>query len=157
MPKLKKTQKITDNLTRLINTFILILFVLLFSACKEKITEEVIEKYADGSPKIVRFYKEIDNTKTLFKECLYYPNHNKYMEGTYKEGKRDGKWKSWYDNGNLWSEGHFKNGLDDGKRIVYHENGNKYFEGEYSEGNKIGKWKFYDQNGNFVKEESYNH
>ncbi len=140
--------------TRLL-LFTLISVVVLFG-CKSKIVEETVESYADGSAKVVRSYKEDGREKTLVKECLYYPNHQKYMEGGYKDGKRDGQWKSWNQNGNLWSEGTFKDGLDEGLRTIYHENGKKFIEGYYTAGKKTGTWKFYDENGNFMKEESYN-
>jgi antitoxin component YwqK of YwqJK toxin-antitoxin module len=123
--------------------------------CTSKIFEETVESYADGSAKVVRFFKEDGRDKTLVKECLYYPNHQKYMEGEYKNGKREGVWKSWNENGNLWSEGTFKNGLDEGLRTIYHENGKKFIEGYYTNGKKTGIWKFYDENGNFVKEENF--
>lgn len=123
--------------------------------CTSKVTEEIIEKYPDGSAKLVRYYKDDGRDKILMKECLYYPNHQKYMEGGYKNNKREGVWTSWFQNGNKWSEGTFKDGLDDGKRKVYYENGQKFFEGQYSAGKKTGTWKFYDEKGNFVKEENY--
>jgi antitoxin component YwqK of YwqJK toxin-antitoxin module len=132
--------------------FALIIFV--FTACKSKVVQEVIESYPDGSPKVVRFFKEDDKTKVLVKEILYYPNHQKYMEGEYKNDKRDGLWVSWYQNGNKWSEGEFKDGLDEGYRHIFHENGKKQIEGFYTDGKKSGIWKFFDDNGNFVKEEN---
>ena len=134
--------------------FFLFAAVLLIS-CTTKVAEETIESYPDGSPKVVRFYKDDGRSKTLVKECMYYPNHKKYMEGTYKNGKRDGKWTSWFDNGNKWSEGYFKNGIDHGKRTVYHENGQKLYEGDYTDGIKTGKWLFYDDKGKFTKGENY--
>lgn len=129
--------------------------VVLYISCTTKVVEETIESYPDGSPKVVRFYKDDGRSKTLVKECMYYPNHKKYMEGAYKYGKRDGKWTSWFDNGNKWSEGYFKNGVDQGKRTVYHENGQKLYEGNYTDGKKTGIWKFYDDKGKFTKEENY--
>jgi antitoxin component YwqK of YwqJK toxin-antitoxin module len=135
--------------------FIFTILSVLLIACTSKIVEETAESYPDGSAKVVRFYKEDGRNKTLTKECLYYPNHQKYMEGSYKDGKREGKWISWNQNGNIWSEGTFKNGLDEGLRTIYHENGKKFIEGNYTAGIKTGVWKFYDENGNFVKEENY--
>ncbi len=131
------------------------LFILLLTACKSKVVEEVVQSYPDGSAKVVRFFKENDRTKTLVKEILYYPNHQKYMEGEYKNNKRDGLWISWYQNGNKWSEGIFKEGLDDGYRYIFHENGKKQIEGNYKNGKKVGVWKFYDDKGTFIKEENF--
>ncbi len=132
----------------------LALIIIVFTACKSKIVQEVIESYPDGSPKVVRYFKEDDKSKVLVKETLYYPNHQKYMEGEYKNDKRDGLWVSWYQNGNKWSEGQFKDGLDEGYRHIFHENGKKQIEGFYTDGKKSGIWKYYDDNGNFVKQEN---
>jgi antitoxin component YwqK of YwqJK toxin-antitoxin module len=136
--------------------FIFTIFAVFLFGCTSKIVQETVESYADGSAKVIRFYNDDGHNKTLIKECLYYPNHQKYMEGEYKNGKREGKWISWNQNGNKWSEGTFKNGLDDGLRIVYHENGKKFIEGYYTAGVKTGIWKFYDDKGNFEKEENFN-
>ncbi len=131
------------------------LFILFLAACKPSVVKEVVQSYPDGSPKIVRFFKEDDGNKILVKEILYHPNHQKYMEGEYKNNKRDGLWTSWYQNGNKWSEGRFKDGLDDGYRYIFHENGKKEIEGTYKDGKKVGVWKFYDDKGNFIKEENF--
>jgi antitoxin component YwqK of YwqJK toxin-antitoxin module len=136
--------------------FLFAILSVLLVACTSRIVQETVESYADGSAKAVRFYKEDGRNRTLIKEILYYPNHQKYMEGEYKDGKREGKWTSWNQNGNKWSEGNFKNGLDDGLRVIYHENGKKFIEGYYKDGIKTGVWRFYDDKGIFVKEENYN-
>jgi len=133
---------------------IALISVFLFS-CTSKVVKETAEAYADGSPKLVRFYKDDGQSRVLIKETYYYPNHQKYMEGSYKDNKRDGNWSSWWQNGNIWSEGSFKDGLDDGKRNVYYENGKKLYEGHYTAGQKTGVWKFYDDKGNFTKDETY--
>lgn len=135
---------------------ILLLFLITFLCvgCNTKIVEETIESYPDGSPKIVRCFKDDGKTRILFKETLYYSNHQKYMEGEYKNGKRDGKWISWFQNGNKWSVGYFTEGLDDGERTVYYEDGKKYFYGKYKDGKKIGIWKFWDEEGKLTKEEN---
>ncbi|MCK9613238.1 MAG: hypothetical protein WC401_00095 [Bacteroidales bacterium] len=129
---------------------------LLLFACDSEIIKETVETYPDGSPKVIRYYKENGKERKLIKETLYYSNHQKYMEGGYKEGKRNGKWSSWHQNGNKWSEGNFVDGIDDGERTVYHENGEKYFQGTYKNGKKTGVWKFWDDKGELVKKENYN-
>lgn len=139
----------------MIRHLIFISISIFLASCTTKVVEETVESYPDSTPKVVKYFKESGSDKTLVKECLYYPNHKKYMEGEYKNGKRHGKWTSWFDNGNIWSEGSFKDGLDDGKRTVYHQNGKKFFEGNYTSGKKTGIWKFYDDKGNFTKEENY--
>ncbi|HNW90560.1 MAG TPA: hypothetical protein PKN48_12920 [Bacteroidales bacterium] len=139
-----------------IKIFLLFLIAFLCNSCTTKIVEETIESYPDGTPRIVRFYKDDGKNRVLFKETLYYSNRQKYMEGEYKNGKRNGKWTSWYQNGNKWSEGSYIEGVDDGKRVGYHENGKKYFEGNYKEGKKIGTWKFWDEQGVRQDDQNFN-
>jgi len=135
--------------------FFIAIIVLFLFGCTTKVVNETVESYPDGSAKLIRTYKDDGHRKTLLKECKYYPTHQKYMEGSYKNEKRDGLWMSWFENGNKWSEGYFKDGLDDGMRIIYRENGQKYIEGKYTAGVKTGVWKIYDEKGNLAKEETY--
>ena len=44
-------------------------------------------------------------------------------EGTYKDGKVNGKWEKWY------------------------ENGQKFIEGTYRDGKKVGEWTYYNEDG----------
>lgn len=113
------------------------------------------EKYTDGKVKSEKTFKDTDGEKELMKEVHYHPNGKKYIEGNYKDNKRDGYWASWYDNGQLWSEGEFREGLSEGKRTVYHPNGKIYYEGTFKAGERVGMWKFYDENGKLTNEIDY--
>ncbi len=142
----------------LVNNFFksfVLIFLLIQTACESKLTEVVEEKFADGSPKIVRFYKEVESKKVLVSETIYYPNHNKKIEGEFKNGERHGKWTAWFENGVLQSEGFFKEGKNSGIRKVYYENGNKYYEGKYKNDKPIGRWIFYNTNGSISQEIDY--
>jgi antitoxin component YwqK of YwqJK toxin-antitoxin module len=135
--------------------FLLILLSLFLFACTGSLVEEVVETLPDGTPKLVKYYKEDGGVRDLVKEIQYYPNHNKFYEGEFKDNKKDGKWKVWYENGNLWSEGSYKAGLDEGKRTAYFENGKVHFEGQYTAGEMTGRWVFYDETGKKVNEIDY--
>ncbi len=138
----------------LYSIFFLLSLVITFG-CKSKLIEITEEYYPDGSPEIVRAYREINGRKELVLETYYYPNHNKKIEGEYKNGKKHGKWTAWFENGNIQSEGFFKEGLNHGIRKVYYENGNKYYEGMYKNGKSVGEWTFYDINGNVEKKVNF--
>lgn len=153
--ELPNPKRPSNRCTMKIKILMLALLAFLCEGCTTKIVEDTIETYPDGSPKMVRYYKDDGDQRILFKETLYYSNHQKYMEGEYKNGKRHGKWTSWYQNGNTWSEGSFNNGVDDGVRTAYHENGKKHFEGKYKDGKKTGIWKFWDENGVQQKDQDY--
>ena len=119
---------------------------------ENKVTEE---SYPDGSPKRVCIYTGKGESRELIRETTYYPNKQAQMEGTYKDGKRDGKWNYWYENGKPWSEGTFIRGKSDGKRTTYFENGKVRYEGFYKEDMRVGKWRFFDENGRLLQEVDY--
>jgi antitoxin component YwqK of YwqJK toxin-antitoxin module len=135
--------------------FLLIFPLLFFVSCQSKLTEEIIEKHPDGTPKLVRYYSIDGQVKELAKEIQYYPNHNKFYEGEFKNNRKNGSWTVWYQNGNIWSEGFYDNGLDDGKRTGYYETGKKHFEGRYKKGKMTGTWKFWDEKGVLANEIDY--
>lgn len=141
------------------NTFFLKSFILIFLlsliACETNLNEVVEERFPDGSPKIVRLYKEVKGRQELVSEIIYYPNHNKKIEGEFKNGERHGKWLAWHENGQLQSEGFFKNGKNTGIRKVYYENGNKYYEGKYKNDKPVGEWIFYHSNGSISKKTNF--
>lgn len=133
--------------------FSVILFLFLFS-CKSN-NNKVVEKYPDGSIKSEKYYIKKDTEKILVKEVKYYSNHQKQLQGEYKDKKRNGGWVYYYSNGNKWSEGSFLDGLDNGLRTTYFENGQKRYEGVYNKGKEIGIWKFWDEKGTLVKTVNY--
>jgi len=117
---------------------------------------KIEETYDDGSPKLIHFYKQINDTSVLIGEEHYYENGNLKMKGNYNPvGQREGKWTYWYLNGNKWSEGYFVNGLEDSLKTVWHENGNIHYQGFYHMGQRTGTWEFYELTGDKLKEISY--
>lgn len=132
---------------------VLIVSLTILLACKRDSIER--ETYDSGKVKQEKTYRSVKGDKELVKEVHYHENGQKYIEGTYKDNKRDGYWASWYDNGQLWSEGEFKDGLSDGKRTVYHKNGTLYYEGYFKMGERTGVWKFYNEAGVLTSETNY--
>ncbi|HRS53202.1 MAG TPA: hypothetical protein P5250_00660 [Bacteroidales bacterium] len=143
---------IINNVIKIHKILLTFLIIGITVSCKTDIKEIIEEKYPDDSPKLIRFYKEKNGEKEIVKEISFYPNHNKKIEGEYKNNKRHGKWTAWFEDGKIQSEGYFKNGLNHGSRKVYYENGNKRYEGKYENGKYIGKWKFYSPDGNLINE-----
>ena len=85
--------------------FVIVVSVCLLMSCNGRIKKEVVETYGDGSPKVERQYMIRNGEKELVKEVAFFPGKKIYMEGEYKNNKRNGRWVSWYQNGNKWSEG----------------------------------------------------
>ena len=129
------------------------LFLIIASFACNRAREVVTESYPDGSKQIVLYYKKSE--KLPFKEIQYYQDGKKKMEGTFKEGKRDGKWFYWYPDGKLWTEGNYEMEIEQGYKVVYHENGQKYYEGNFKDGSRVGVWKFYDTTGALIKQIEY--
>lgn len=57
-----------------------------------------------------------------------------YVKGTF-----------FYDNGNVLQEGTYKDGKLDGKWVMYDVQGNKKAMGFYRAGQKVGKWFFWEE------------
>jgi antitoxin component YwqK of YwqJK toxin-antitoxin module len=97
-------------------------------------------------------YKEENSSKKFpygYKESTtkWYENGIKELEGTYKDGKKDGKWIIWDENGQKNKEGMFKNGKEDGLHISWYENGIKEEQRTYNEGKKHGLWTKWNELG----------
>lgn len=134
---------------------ILSLLITLIISCTPGFEEVVSESYADGTPKIIKYYTGEGAKKTMVKEAFFYPDGKVRMEGEYKEGVKHGHWISYYNNGNRWSEGYYENGINNGKTATWHENGMRYYEGFFTNGERSGLWKFWDENGKLDKEINY--
>jgi antitoxin component YwqK of YwqJK toxin-antitoxin module len=130
------------------------LLLMVVVACTSIPFEAVEETFPDGSPKVVRYYKS-ETKEVMLKETQYYQDGAKYIEGDYKNGKRNGKWMAWHPNGNVWSIGYYKKGVEVGLKTVFHENGNKYYEGKVDGERRIGKWTFWDEEGEEIKSINY--
>ena len=77
------------------------------------------------------------------------------VEGSYKEGKRDGDWKYYYHNGTLSFNGKFLDDNPDGKHIYYWDNGKEREEGNYIMGKREGDWYKYNDDGTLFLTTTY--
>ncbi len=132
---------------------LLLIHALLVSSCNK--TSVKTENFEDGTLKSEKTYEKTSEGEQLIKEVTYHPNGKKYMEGSFRDGLREGHWVSWFDNGTLWSEGDFKQGESHGLRSVYYPNGQLYYQGMYEMGKRKGVWLFYDETGEKIKEVDY--
>lgn len=143
---------------------------------------KVQDKYDDGAIRIEREVLKLSDDQLvnhgLFTE--YYPNGQKFAEGSYKNGVHDGPWTFWHDNGQVcktvtfvagradgsWevysAEGAlqakrgYKNNLRDGEWVVYHADGKTpRSEETYVEGEREGPSRLYFANGQLQREVNY--
>jgi len=99
----------------------------------------------------------------------FYENGQKKLDGRYRNGIKNGKWKWWNEDGGLDSTGSYKNGLMHGKWIYYHKNGNIRGSGNFINGDggniseftgvplngRNGVWNFYYENGQKLGNATY--
>ena len=117
--------------------------------------EKVLESYANGTPRIVRVFKEQNGKSDFEYEKEYYEDGNLLKEGAIVDNGKDGLWKSYYRDGTLWTEGNYERGKRDGMIKSYYPNGKIKYEGAFEKGEKAGQWKFYKEDGSFDKMANY--
>ena len=106
----------------------------------------------DGTVKIT-YYKETQNGIEIVKYEGYHKNGQKSEEGTFKDGKEDGKWTYYYqyfDNGKKKYERTYKDDELDGIWTSWYDNGQKMKEGSYKDGEEISS-KCWDEDGNEIE------
>ena len=68
----------------------------------------------------------------------------------YKDGKKDGLWKSFYNNGHIKQEGNFSEGKKEGLHKEWFESGVLSLEGFYKNGKANGLMKWYHEKGHLA-------
>jgi antitoxin component YwqK of YwqJK toxin-antitoxin module len=76
----------------------------------------------------------------------------KKIQGTFRDGKRDGPWVYYHDNGPLRAKGTYKNGRRDGPWVTYHKNGQMAFKGTYKNSKLDGPWVKYSEKGRVLEQ-----
>ncbi len=141
-------------------TLLIITALMLIVGCSESDAQQkvitVTETYNDGDVSKISYHKITGNKIELVKEINWYKNGQKEEEGTYKDGKEDGKWTWWHDNGQKKIEYNYKDGEPDGLRTSWYENGQKEVEGMEKDGKSISstRWEYYS-NGQKKSETTY--
>lgn len=98
------------------------------------------EFYSDGQLRSEGSYR---NGKKIGKWRFYHPNSNLEQEGNFNnQGNADGIWKWYYDNNSLMREESYMNGKQEGLFTEYDENGRIIVQGEYVDGLEEGLWKY---------------
>ena len=105
----------------------------------------VFSLYDDGKKKdkgIIKDGKLIRRT-----EWKYHGNGQKWFEGSFKDGLRDGLFTTWYENGNKEEETTYDDGKPDGLSNKWYKSGKKMEEGTFKNGKIDGLWTKWDENG----------
>ena len=114
-------------------------------------------------------YAPNDNKPYTGNVFNFYENGIEELNGRYRNGIKNGKWKWWNEDGGLDSTGSYKNGLMNGKWTYYHENGQIHGQGRFMDGDggnpsessgipsngRHGRWTFWHENGQKSEEKTY--
>lgn len=109
--------------------------------------EETVERFEDGSKKLIVTYNGSGSNEQVVSKVSYYPNgetkeienyinnelsgpYTEYyrngqvsVSSTYSKGQRHGDYIEYYFDGKTWETGHFNGGDYDGEYITYFANG----------------------------------
>ena len=117
--------------------------------------EKVVEKYANGKPRLVlTVEKKGDKDVTVYQKG-YYENGKIRNEGPILNDKRSGEWKNYYKTGQLWNIVFFKDDLADSTTVAYFQNGKTRYQGQYVKGQKSGTWKLFTEQGKLKELKNY--
>lgn len=128
---------------------ILLTAILIFSCSSSSYhIEKVAERYTDGEPKVVEYYKKIGNDQELSHVKSYYENGNKRFELECHSDVCTMK--------NLWDrDGQLIVVNGNGYAMLFNENGNIQYESNYINGHPDGLEKEYREDGNLISESYY--
>ena len=85
----------------------------------------------------------------------WHENGQKQEEGTYKDGKEDGRWMLYDENGQKEFDTTYKDGKEDGLETLWYENGQKATEAMHKAGKKNGLATLWYENGQKWNEITY--
>ena len=127
-------------------TLLIITAVMLVVGCSNKPEKEYINAEKLNEENGLMYHPD---TKELYSGNVFkkYLGGKSQLEGSYKDGKRDGLWTEWHENGQKWQEGTYKDGEVDGKGTSWYENGQKKEEATYKDGMPDGLWTYWYENG----------
>ena len=80
-------------------------------------------------------YAPNDNKPYTGSVFSLYENGKEELNGRFRNGIKNGKWKWWNDDGGIDSTGNYKNGIMHGRWQFYFSNGNMNGMGQYKDGN----------------------
>ena len=83
------------------------------------------------------------------------PLDTKLSETNYKDGKKEGLYKSYHGKDKLEQSGNYKDGQRVGYWEFYHNNSQLSSKGNFKDGKQVGLWKFYYESGKIKSEENF--
>lgn len=128
--------------------YLLLLCLPLLIACGDENDSQVVDAWANGEPKELRFYESGDSPESeLYRQQLFYENGQLKLEGNKIDSLRVGKWKEWYEDGTLMREGLYIFGKQNGLHLSYYANGEVKERANYEDGELSGPYRLLDAKG----------
>jgi len=113
-----------------------------------KVVQYYREFYPKGELKLEYTYYLVNGKKVEHGTFTkWYENGRVMIQGTYRNGKKDGLWRECLRDGSPKMEGTYKNGVKEGLWTVFYPSGRKHFEGMYRNGVRDGEWIEYAGDG----------
>ena len=114
-------------------------------------------------------YAPNDNKPYTGNVFSFYKNGIEELNGRFRNGLKNGKWKWWNEDGGIDITGSYKNGLMNGNWTYYHANGQVHGQGRFINGDggnpsessgipfngRRGSWTFWHENGQKSSEGTY--
>lgn len=111
---------------------------------------KVMERGPEGHPMTVCFY--LGNRQEWLQ---FYSTMQLRSQGSFIDGKREGRWVFLFPNNMIQTECTFVNGKEEGPYKVFRENGVPYYIGQYHEGIRTGTWEIYEADGTLATTQDY--
>ena len=77
------------------------------------------------------------------------------IQGTFRNGKKEGLWVRYYENGQLWYETTYKDGKWNGPWVGYYPDGQISSKGTHKDDKKVGLWVHHYKNGQIEEKGTY--
>lgn len=102
--------------------FIVFILIISIFSCKHSETKKIISYYNNGQPKIVKYFKNKDDSLTYRKE-VFYKSGKQFYIGYIDKGTKVDDWIWWYENGNKKDQCKYENGFYVDTVFHWYENG----------------------------------
>ena len=117
-------------------------------------------KYADESVRIQREVLRLSDDRIVNDGAYveYYPDGQKFCEGSFHMGVHNGQWQYWHPNGHPCKTVQFQKGQPEGDWEVFRQDGTRLASKGYRNGMRHGRWiRYFDDGEKIQTEENYDH
>lgn len=116
-----------------------------------------VQSWMLGYLSIAQQYNNLGAVEIEGPYVQWYPNGEKAIAGSYKNGRQQGVWTLWYDNGKMMLQETLAEGSRQGESKGWHKNGSLAGSGSYVDNMRHGIWTVWYENGAKMQEGSYDH